>query len=368
MDFSQPPAGSEPPTPDASETPVSGPPPRESGDRSLRLAWGLLAGLIAGTVLVHHASAAPSLLVGAAVAMPAVWLAALGVLAALGLQARRLAVGSAFLVAGTVFGAVWGRAWVGRPQMADGPPLRVLAWNVQRLGWEQADDGVKLACVAGHVDEADPDALVLSEVTEDDVVRLSRRLGLDCAYTDYYGTGEKDEGGLAVCARGGRWRLGEMGPRRFVEAHDWYYVFAELVRAGAPAEPAEGEVFNLIGVHLQPYGGVLGSHVSHVSEAQSDETRALLARVARLRDPTVVAGDFNSPRDTPVHVAMRGYLTDTFEQAGWGPGHTALAGGWLPMRIDYIYASPELAVQRAEHPAWNCSDHLPVLSDLRLSR
>ena len=344
------------------------PPTREAGGRCLHVAWGLLGVLLVGTVLVHHASAAPSLLVGAAVAMPAVWLVALGALTALGLYARRPAVVAAFLVAVTVFGAVWGRAWVGRPQAAEGPPLRVLAWNVQRLGWEEADDGAKLACVAGHVDDADPDALVLSEVTGDDVVRLSRRLGLDCAYTDYYGTGEKDEGGLAVCARGGRWRLGEMGPRRFVEAHAWYYVFAEMVRAGAPEEPAAGDVFNLIGVHLQPYGGVLGSHVSDVSEAQSEETRALLARVARLRDPTVVAGDFNSPRDTPVHVAMRGYLTDTFEQAGWGPGRTALAGGWLPMRIDYIYASPELAVKRAEHPAWDCSDHRPVLTELHLSR
>ena len=65
---------------------------------------------------------------------------------------------------------------------------------------------------------------------------------------------------------------------------------------------------------------------------------------------------------------MRGYLTDTFEQAGWGLGPTARAGGWLPMRIDYVYASEALAVRGAMQPSWSCSDHRPVITDLVLGR
>lgn len=359
-----------PPDPDgAPEAPASAPVGR--GPAAAVSAWSLLVALFAGTLVVHHAPAAPPLLVAAAVGMPLLWLLAMLPLIGFAAHDRRWFVGAPAVLALSTFAGTWGRAWTGWPESAAGTPLRVLSWNVQRLGWEDADAGPRLDCVSGRVLEADPDAVVLLEVSARDVQRLSARLELDCAHSDYRGTGNPGHGGLAVCARGGRWRLARKGPARFVERHDWYYVFGELVRAGAPDDPAQaapGDVFNLIGVHLQPYGGILGSHVSDVSEAQADETRALLARVSRLRDPTVVAGDFNSARDAPVHVAMRTYLTDAFEQAGWGLGPTARAGGWLPLRIDYVYASESLAVQGARQPAWQCSDHRPVLAELVLRR
>lgn len=359
-----------PPPPDADAAPT---PSREArGPATAIAAWALLTALMGGTLLVHHATAAPPLLVAAAVAMPLIWLVALLPLVGFAAFDRRWFVGAPALLVVATFLGTWGRAWTGWAQAtadASGTELRVLSWNVQRLGWEDADVGPRLDCVADRVAEADPDAVVLLEVSARDVRRLSERLELDCAHTDYRGTGDAGHGGLAVCARGGRWRLARKGPARFVDQHDWYYVFGELVRAGAAEDPelaAPGDIFNLIAVHLQPYGGILGSHVSDVSEAQADETHALLARVSRLRDPTVVAGDFNSARDAPVHVAMRTYLTDAFEQAGWGIGPTARAGGWLPLRIDYVYASDALAVQRARQPAWSCSDHRPVLADLLL--
>ncbi len=39
---------------------------------------------------------------------------------------------------------------------------------------------------------------------------------------------------------------------------------------------------------------------------------------------------------------------------------------WLPLRIDYVYASEELPVVRARLPSVGCSDHLPVVVDLVL--
>jgi endonuclease/exonuclease/phosphatase (EEP) superfamily protein YafD len=359
-----PPAGEPPQT--AAPSPAG-----SRGPGTAIAAWALLLGLLGGTLLVHHAPAAPPPLVAAAVAMPWLWLLALLPLVGFVAHDRRWFVLAPALLAASTFLGTWGRAWAGWAEPGEGAPLRVLSWNVQRLGWEDADAGPKLDCVSGRIAGADPDAVVLLEVSARDVARLAERLELDCAHTDYRGSGDAGHGGLAVCARGGRWRLARKGPRRFVEEHDWYYVFGELVRAGAPEDPdqaAPGDIFNLIGVHLQPYGGILGSHVSDVSEAQADETRALLGRVSRLRDPTVVAGDFNSARDAPVHVAMRGYLTDAFEQAGWGLGPTARAGGWLPLRIDYVYASEALAVKAAEQPPWTCSDHRPVLAELVLAR
>lgn len=358
-----------PPPPTAAAAPA--PSPEGPDGIAAVAAWGLLVVLMVGTLMVHHSPAAPPLLVGASVALPLIWMAAILPLVGLALFDRRWLVGAPALLALSTFLGTWVQAWTGWSQDAEGTELRVLSWNVQRLGWEDADAGPRLDCVADRISQADPDAVVLLEVSARDVRRLSERLELDCAHTDYRGTGDTGHGGLAVCARGGRWRLAREGPARFVDEHDWYYVFGELVRAGAPEDPedaAQGDIFNLIGVHLQPYGGLLGSKVSDVSEAQADETRALLARVSRLRDPTIVAGDFNSARDAPVHVAMRSYLTDAFEQAGWGLGPTVRAGGWLPLRVDYVYASEALAVQGARQPAWQCSDHRPVLADLMLSR
>ncbi|MEC8423510.1 MAG: endonuclease/exonuclease/phosphatase family protein, partial [Myxococcota bacterium] len=213
-----------PPPSDAPQVvPLERAPP---GWSALPAAWGLVVGLIAGTLVVHHASAAPPLLVAAAIALPAIWLLALLVLAFFALHDRRWSVRVPLLLVLFMFLGTWGRAWMGRAEDGQGTPLRVLSWNVPRLGWEDADRGPRLDCVADRLAQADPDALVLLEVSARDVQRLSDRIELDCAHTDYRGTGDSGHGGLAVCARGGRWRLARKGPARFVDQHDWYYVFA----------------------------------------------------------------------------------------------------------------------------------------------
>jgi endonuclease/exonuclease/phosphatase (EEP) superfamily protein YafD len=352
-------------------------------------AWVGLCGVLGVTLLTRWVTAAPPPLVAAVSVLPAIWL--LSLIPAIGLALfsgrRRGWLPAGLLTVGLAL--VWGRAWIGWSEGADGRPLRVVSWNVQRLGWEDADDGEHLACVSERLADARPDALVFLEVSARDVARLAGRLNLECEHTDYRGTGDERHGGLAVCARGDRWRLARKGPRQFVDEIDWYYVFGEIVHVDsvpasgasdaevppdavvasdakglAPMDPAPGDVFNVVAVHLQPYGAMFGAQVSDVAEAQAAETAALLARVSALRDPTVVAGDFNSSRDAPVHVRMRRFLVDTFEQAGWGPGMTVRAAGWLPLRIDYIYATSSFAVHRATTPNWDCSDHRPVLTDL----
>ena len=126
-----------------------------------------------------------------------------------------------------------------------------------------------------------------------------------------------------------------------------------------------GAVFNLLAIHLQPYR--LSVETSdRVSAAQRAETEGLLDTVRTFRDPTVVAGDFNSVRDSALHHAMRERLTDAWEQAGLGPGWTVKALGRFPLRIDYVYVSDDFAVRQAALPALSCSDHRPVRTELVL--
>lgn len=317
-------------------------------------AMGILGAL---TAVGPTVMAPPLLLIAVLTALPWLWMGLTATLAFWALLARSRLLGALALVAASLVVGRWLWVWPASAPSQPGPSLRVLAWNVQRLGWEDADDSARLSCVAAEVERVRPDAVAFLEVSARDVERLERRLGLSCVHVDYRGTGDPGVGGLAACARGDRWMLGESGPRQFTEDIDWHYVFAEIIPAGG------GQPFNLITVHLQPHSQVPGAPDVVVARHQK-ETAALLQRMERLQDPTVLAGDFNSARDAAIHTRLRGSLQDAFEVGGSGPGFTVLLSRLVPLRIDYIYASPAMGVQRAAIPRADCSDHRPVVADL----
>lgn len=271
---------------------------------------------------------------------------------------------------------VWGPSFPARPQTAEGPALRVMSWNVQRL-WADVDDA--RGCVLDELRRVDPDVLTLLEISKKGVADLEQELGLDCVHADYFGTGSEQRGGLAVCVDDAR--LGVSGGgQRFVDGDDWRYVSAEVTGAGRP--------FNVLAVHLQPYWPLTGarmrdsvSELAHgeaqpllavsregtaVVERQGAQSAALLDRMARFSDPTLVAGDFNSTRDSSLHTALRQRLVDTFAQGGQGAGNTVRALGWLPLRVDYVYGTRDFAVRASEVGTDACSDHRPVISSLIL--
>jgi len=128
------------------------------------------------------------------------------------------------------------------------------------------------------------------------------------------------------------------------------------------------QVVNLISVHLQPNSLNFSGPESPgaVAETHRAEADALLSRMAALQDPTIVAGDFNSTRETPLHGAIREHLVDVHEQAAWGPGVTVTAGGVLPLRVDFVYATPDLPASGAWIPDVGCSDHNPIVADIVL--
>jgi endonuclease/exonuclease/phosphatase (EEP) superfamily protein YafD len=273
--------------------------------------------------------------------------------------------------------ALWGPTWQAPPP--DGVPLRVMSWNLRRLWGGPDDGGDALACAIRGVEAVAPDVLTLLEVSALDVSALSRRLGLSCAHHGYRAGSGPQHGGLATCTRGADWTFTTGGGLRFVDDEDWFYVLGETERAGRRV--------NVLAVHLYPYEYVtkklregvdslaqghpeefveLASAGEEVVKGQADQSAALLERVDKLRDPTVIAGDFNSTADAFLHTALRRRgLTDAFDARGRGFGGTVELFG-LPLRVDYVYASPELAVSAAEVPDLGCSDHQPVVTDLVL--
>ncbi len=264
--------------------------------------------------------------------------------------------------------ALWGSSWAARGlEPTAGEPLRVMSWNVRRL-WGGADDGGDaLQCAVATIAEADPDVVTLLEVSRDDVDELSAALQLTCVHGTYNGSTRSDRGGLASCVRGDRWSLKSGSALRYSDAVPWFYVSTEVER--------EGRVVNLLAVHLRPYDlrrldeSFSLRAVASVQEtyrSQGDQSAALLRRVERFADPTLLAGDFNSTRDTALHVALREHLTDVWERGGFGFGATVTALGQLPLRIDYIYASADFDVVGASVPDVGCSDHQPVVGEVVL--
>lgn len=267
----------------------------------------------------------------------------------------------ALLGAVLLVGAIlWGPALASWGDGAAGLPVRVASWNVRRL-WGGPDDSQPAGqCVIETLREVNADVLALQEVSRDELVELRRALDLHCVQTDYLRRGDANDGGLAVCVREESWALHSGTPARFDDQHNWHYVFAEIER--------QGQVFNILSVHLQPYRlktrGI--NAASGVAERQGNQSAELLRRVQRFRDPTVLAGDFNSTRDAAIHVAIRDTMTDAFEAGGTGFGSTFQLMGWLPIRIDHVYVSDAFAVREAQILNKGCSDHKPVVTDLVL--
>ena len=331
---------------------------------------GVLGGLVVGLLLLtmagRYIQGAPAVLTGMITVLPWMWLALMGIAGAAGVAIQRWWGWLPLVVATLTWGGIWGRAWMPWRSDPGQTTLTVMTWNVARLWRGDEGEDINRSCVVNHIQEESPDALALLEISAGQVTRLSTELGMDCAHVDYHNAGRPDAGGLAVCARS-PWTLGGRWARAFDPEVAWFYMIAELIHDTAPT-------INLLSVHLNPYrlqqGGAAGrlAQADDIARAQATQASGLLRIVETFQDPTVVAGDFNSPRDSAVHVAMRTEMTDTWEQGAWGPGQTVSLLDQLPMRVDYIYTSREhFSVVNAHIPESTCSDHKPIVSTITLS-
>jgi endonuclease/exonuclease/phosphatase family metal-dependent hydrolase len=358
---------------------------RRDGGRAGALAAALgvvlFASLMALTVSGRVVRAPPAPMAAAVTFLPYLYASVIAILTVAWVVFR-----DRWLLAGCVVGLVtigaglWGPRWSGQPPAAEGIEVRVMSWNLRRL-WGGPDDGgdAKRCAVAG-IQAQQPDVLTLLEVSREDIDGLQAELDLDCVHHAYYEDGGPRTGGLATCVRGDRWRLRTGKGLRYVDHANWYYVFAEIERGPA--------VFNLLSVHLSPYEYVakkirtsvqqlgrgttdpivdLSRQSEDVVKGQADQSAALLERVDKFRDPTVVAGDFNSTRDAALHASLRSRLLDTWEVGGAGFGGTVQLFDRLPLRIDYVYVTDQFHVRATEVAPLGCSDHHPVVTDLTLT-
>ncbi|MGE0441391.1 MAG: endonuclease/exonuclease/phosphatase family protein [Gemmatimonadales bacterium] len=138
-----------------------------------------------------------------------------------------------------------------------------------------------------------------------------------------------------------------------------------------------GGPFSLVNLHLEtPRDGLeaLLGRSARAPDLIDEETTLRNIESGRARawadsapPPLIVAGDFNTPKESVIFRRHWGDLTEAFDRAGFGFGHskfTRLFG----LRIDHVLVDDRWSVKRAEILPDFGSDHRPMLVELELRR
>ncbi|RKT85343.1 Metal-dependent hydrolase, endonuclease/exonuclease/phosphatase family [Saccharopolyspora antimicrobica] len=245
---------------------------------------------------------------------------------------------------------------------ADVPPrhLTVATFNIKHGAG--TDDVLDLERTAGVVEKSGADVIGLQEVDKhwsdrsdfaDQAAWLACRLGMHVAYganldLDPANPGEpRRQYGTAILSR---------------------FPILDSRNTLLPRAP-QGEQRGLLEARINVRGKkmlFLNTHLQHTSQAErSAQVEAINGIVAGRNLPAVLTGDLNATPDAPEIAEITEHLVDTWPIAGRGDGFTFDAAA-PKVRIDYVLASPEIDVHRAEVISTTASDHLPVVVDIAL--
>lgn len=118
----------------------------------------------------------------------------------------------------------------------------------------------------------------------------------------------------------------------------------------------------------------LVTHLHHLARSERlAQVEAINATVIGREIPTVLLGDLNSAPGSAEIGALTEHLVDAWLAEGLagkpdgGRGKGCTYSAQTPfLRIDYVLASPDIAVEQVRVVTTDASDHLPVAADLRL--
>lgn len=257
--------------------------------------------------------------------------------------------------------------------------LKVMTWNLQRLG---VLDNPKASTsniekLISNIDSNKTDVLILQEISKKQIEQLGQNLNLspeNYQWTSYY---KGAYGGLAVLLlNNSSWTL--INKQITNLPPSWKCIFTEM-------QHESGQTINVMGVHIAPpkvtdlhmeiavkklfhgdiapFKEVLQRYVLQAKK-QNKQIDKINKLVSSFKDPTIIAGDFNSTNQLPIHVTLRKSLSDAWLEGGNGAGATRYWAGVLPFRIDYIYTTHQFKVSNTYLGKADFSDHNPVISEV----
>lgn len=242
---------------------------------------------------------------------------------------------------------------------AGAPRVRVLAYNIR--------GGTRgFSSIAAQIDRYAPDVVVFSEASGwSDDLRLQERLA------------QKLPGWNSILATevyiASRWPFAETEKRPLGPDNVKYQSpqrEAARVRIQAPFG-----TFQVLGAHFYTsmHGWTLRRErrrlprfLNETAQARRLQADEILDWTREIQEPTLLAGDFNTPPTGHIYRDLLRRFGDSFRDAGWGWGYTYPSHRPL-LRIDYIFHSPHWTVTRCETGAAPGSDHRPVFAELALT-
>jgi endonuclease/exonuclease/phosphatase (EEP) superfamily protein YafD len=268
---------------------------------------------------------------------------------------RRLWVGfGAVLALGAhLFGWMWWPKFL-QAQVSD-VALTVMTFNM--LGYNRHPEGV-----VGAIRDSGADVVALQELNTATAAHIQRELANTYPYQVL--NSHEGDSGMGLISRYPLRRVDVALPGDWIGepqvlSLDWHGIWVTLL-------------------HVHARSTDMGSmnRMATIREREQ-QARTLASFVAARSEPLIALGDFNTTDQSVAYTTMTSALTDSWREAGWGPGHTfpgaassgssrhRIAGILVPkwlIRIDYILHSPHLRAVRAWLGPWDeVSDHRPVL-------
>jgi endonuclease/exonuclease/phosphatase family metal-dependent hydrolase len=143
----------------------------------------------------------------------------------------------------------------------------------------------------------------------------------------------------------------------------------EKTRSTLLPRPRGGEQRGLLEADIVVGGHTLrclATHLHHLSRAERlAQVEAINTTIVDRDVPTVLLGDLNARPGSPEIAVATRHLVDAWTVGGGTDGYTFSARS-PHVRIDYVLASPDIAVEAARVVPTDASDHLPLSVDLRL--
>lgn len=263
--------------------------------------------------------------------------------------------------------------------------LTVMTWNLQRLGTLKhlQDNSKNIKKVLKSLKDNNVNVAIFQEISLQQTQSIVQQLKLktnDFIWTDYYGPHRLSKGGIAIIAIDNK-NLKLASKSSPLLPPNWQCAYVDLVIK-------DKKHINIIGVHIAPLKisenevksavksmfttpqkaiGMLKNNARRFSsqfKKQEEQTQRINEILLRFKDPTIIAGDFNSTPEFPLHKKLSSQLTDAWLVSGNGWGFTRNWLGFIPMRIDYIYLTKQLKVSQTKTLSSKFSDHNPIVSTI----
>ena len=136
------------------------------------------------------------------------------------------------------------------------------------------------------------------------------------------------------------------------------------------------DTFRIYNLHLQSLVVRAGSfkreqpqrllkRLSKTIEKQQEQSKLVQWHSKTVNYKKIICGDFNNTQFSNVYRTIRGDMNDTFLEKGFGLGSTYIFK-FLPFRIDFILADPEIEIKSHKNFDIRLSDHTPIMASFRL--